>query len=123
MKMPMVIGLVVSLGPLLAAESGPSVDLINGNVFVTIGDGKPRQLTSSGKDYDPSLSPDGKLVVFARALGESMDCFEGQPKGLYQHSEVWMVGVDGKGLRRLFAGEIDEGEFRQAACLHFTPPR
>jgi TolB protein len=51
-------------------------------------DGKPRELTPDHPDcYVPQFTPDGRAVVFVRRDGD-----------------VYRVGIDGKGLRRLTEG-------------------
>jgi Tol biopolymer transport system component len=63
-----------------------------GNLVVASGDGATivRKLTSTGRpgaDSDPAWSPDGSQVAFRRRAAGN--------------SDVWVVGADGKGLRRL----------------------
>ncbi|MER5361110.1 hypothetical protein [Streptomyces sp. NPDC002785] len=61
-------------------------------VYVREADGAVRKLTSDRDAAHPELSPDGRTVVF--------DSAEQGPDGLVQR-ELWTVGVDGAGLRRL----------------------
>ncbi|HVO13139.1 MAG TPA: BamA/TamA family outer membrane protein [Vicinamibacteria bacterium] len=49
--------------------------------------GRVRRLTRGLRAYDPDVSPDGRTIVFARKLGDRSDLFT--------------VGLDGRGLRRL----------------------
>jgi dipeptidyl aminopeptidase/acylaminoacyl peptidase len=62
----------------------------HGDVVFIAADGARRRLTSSGKDYEPSLSPDGSKVVFARAVRGSL----GNPNGLT--SQLWIADVSGE---------------------------
>ncbi len=56
--------------PTLAAEA-ISVAVQDGNVML-VQNGQQRQLTKSGKDADPVLSPDGKWVAYSRILGATI---------------------------------------------------
>jgi dipeptidyl aminopeptidase/acylaminoacyl peptidase len=74
-----------------------SVSVKEGNIQFTSKAGQTTALTSSGRDSDPSLSPDGKMVVFVRATPEKK-----VPTGSGDDtSEIWLVGIDGKNARRL----------------------
>lgn len=67
----------------------------HGDVVFIAADGTRRRLTSSGEDYEPSLSPDGSKVVFARAVRGSLD----NPDGLT--SQLWIADVSGEPAPRL----------------------
>jgi len=54
----------------------------NGKIMLSDPTGSARQLTRSGRDYDPKLSPDGRLVAFCRKVG--VDFFSGQ---------IWLVSA------------------------------
>ncbi len=56
---------------------------------VEVKSGRVRRLTRGARAYDPDVSPDGRSIVFARRLGDRSDLFT--------------VGIDGKGIRRLTA--------------------
>jgi hypothetical protein len=58
----------ISLALIRAALGGPSVLVRDGNLYVRDGSAQERQLTSTGRDSNPVLAPDGKWVVFVRAL-------------------------------------------------------
>src|SRR5437588_6770888 len=74
-----------------------SVSVKDGNIQFTNKTGQATALTSSGRDSDPSLSPDGKMVVFVRATPERK-----VPTGSGDDtSEIWLVGVDGKNARKV----------------------
>jgi hypothetical protein len=58
-----------------------TVEARDGNVFIRDG-AQQRQLTRSGKDSEPALSPDGTTVVFTRvgnpaSSGDPSDCKSG----------------------------------------------
>ncbi|MEU0161510.1 hypothetical protein ABZ154_22410 [Streptomyces sp. NPDC006261] len=61
-------------------------------VYVRDADGTVRGLTTDRDAANPELSPDGRTVVF--------DSAEPGPDGSVQR-DLWSVGVDGSGLRRL----------------------
>src|ERR1700712_4273974 len=80
-----------------ASASAATVTAVHGNIMLN---GKP--ITSGGHDSEPVLSPDGKRIVFARATGGQVkDCAaDGTSAPVL---ELWIVGSDGKGARRLLA--------------------
>lgn len=102
--------LMLSIGALAAAERGASVAAVGGNVYLTRPNGERIEMTSGGHDYDPSLSLDGRYVVFARAVPGPP--FREGPRGQQDRSELWIVGADGIGPRPLFSGEVRNGDFR-----------
>lgn len=59
-----------------------------GNIFYDAGDGKSQQLTDSGKDSQPVLSPDGKLVAFVRTVDN-------------QGTELWLMDNSGSNARAI----------------------
>jgi len=73
-----------------------------GNIFFQSGPSKtPIQLTSSGKDDQPSLSPDKKEIVFIRHTpGKTIEAGLGPAEA----TELWIIGVDGKRATRLVTG-------------------
>ena len=70
-----------------------SVAVKNGNIEFTDKSGKTTALTSSGRDSNPVLAPDGKWLVFVRKV-------EGKkivtPSDEVDPSELWQVRTDGK---------------------------
>ncbi|MFF7014838.1 DUF11 domain-containing protein [Streptomyces sp. CS065A] len=67
-------------------------DSVRPQVYVRETDGTVRRLTTDRDAANPELSPDGRTVVF--------DSAEPGPGGTVQR-DLWAVGVDGSGLRRL----------------------
>ncbi|MFJ2309994.1 hypothetical protein [Streptomyces sp. NPDC087846] len=67
-------------------------DSVRPQVYVREADGAVRKLTSDRDAAHPELSPDGRTVAF--------DSAERGADGTVQR-ELWIVGVDGTGLRRL----------------------
>ncbi|MEU3655941.1 hypothetical protein AB0E67_24645 [Streptomyces sp. NPDC032161] len=74
-------------------------DTARPQVYVREAGGTVRRLTTDRDAAHPELSPDGRTVVF--------DSAERGPGGRVQH-DLWTVGVDGSGLRRLTESDTDE---------------
>lgn len=62
----------------------------NGDIYLRDEKNRTKQLTSSSKDYDPALSPDGRLVVFVRRTGETIK--SGGPP-LQDVTQLWMINL------------------------------
>lgn len=74
-----------------AAE--PAVEPKDGNIFLRSGDAGAKQLTQSGRDSAPVLSPDGRWIVFVRAVpGKTIATGSGDVDA----AELWQVRADGK---------------------------
>jgi len=69
-----------------------SVACVAGNVVYYSRGGMTRQLTSSGSDYDPSLSIDGRHVVFVREIRRHPDA-SGLGE-LIEESHLYVVDID-----------------------------
>jgi dipeptidyl aminopeptidase/acylaminoacyl peptidase len=69
----------------------------DGNLWIVEGEKPPRQLTFSGGDGDPLFSPDGRWILFQRAL----------PPVLLDlpRFELRVIGADGGGERQLVGPE------------------
>jgi Tol biopolymer transport system component len=98
--------LAPELGYVYMAALGPKADQVVFSgpargyrlLLVKLPDGKPRELTPDHPEsFVPRFTPDGKTVVFFRRDGD-----------------VYRVGTDGKGLRRLTKGN-GHVEFRLSA--------
>ena len=64
-----------------------------GNIFLREGSEAPRQLTSSGRDSTPVLSPDGRWVVFVRTIpGKKIST----PNDDIDAAELWQISASGK---------------------------
>jgi Tol biopolymer transport system component len=64
-----------------------------GNLYYHNDQGNVQQLTGSGKDSQPVLSPDGKQLVFIREA---------------QNNELWIMAVSGDNARPIVIGHNDE---------------
>jgi dipeptidyl aminopeptidase/acylaminoacyl peptidase len=74
------------------AEQPPSVSATDGNISLA-----GKQLTSSGRDSDPALSPDGKMVAFVRATPKrKVEAGSGDDT-----SELWLIASDATKPTRL----------------------
>lgn len=65
MKVSLALALLSMVGPLKAAAQ--SVKAKDGDIHFLSAAGETRQLTSSGLDSAPALSPDARIVAFIRA--------------------------------------------------------
>ena len=84
--------LILSLGIPITAFS-QSVSVKDGNIQFTDKAGQTTSLTSSGRDSDPILAPDGKWVAFVRKVdGKKISTGSDD----VEPSELWQVRVDGK---------------------------
>jgi Tol biopolymer transport system component len=66
-----------------------SVKEAKGNIYYLADNGKVRQLTTSGVDRSPQLSPDGKTVVFVRSKSDSNDRD-------FAPDDIWLMDTSGK---------------------------
>ncbi len=83
-----------------------SVHVRDGNVYFVPNSGSDAvQVTSSGRDRDPSLSPDGRLVAFVRSPAGYEP--EVSPDGMEQDgepSQLWVINANGTDARLLLTG-------------------
>jgi hypothetical protein len=101
------------LGP-SAASAAPSVTVKDGNI-VLMQNGQQRQLTRSGKDAAPALSPDGKWVAFTRVGNPASTGSQGDCKSGAQADELRRIQVDGSGEELLVHGQEGK-EPKQSIC-------
>src|ERR1044072_6341891 len=70
-----------------------TVSVKDGNIQFTDKSGKTTALTSSGRDSNPVLAPDGKWVAFVRKVeGKKIATAADE----VEPTELWQVRVDGK---------------------------
>ncbi|MCP3060128.1 hypothetical protein LXT21_15195 [Myxococcus sp. K38C18041901] len=97
--------LSILLPALPTQARGPSVVEEKGKIVLVEANGKRRSLTSSGQDSQPSLSPDGRAVVFVRnASGKKVESATGEVEA----NEVWWVDTSGGKPRRLVASTASD---------------
>jgi len=95
---------VLLIGSAAAAPAErTSVTAVNGNIMLTAG-GKQTQLTTSGNDLDPVVSPNGALVVFTRKVPGTASAGSCE-MAVAEQRELWVIGADKKGERKLVAGK------------------
>src|SRR3954470_3772875 len=86
-----------SLGFLCIAAAVPAfaqtVSVKDGNIQFTDKSGKTTALTSSGRDSNPVLAPDGKWIAFVRKV-DGKKIATGSDE--VEPTELWQVRVDGK---------------------------
>ncbi|HEV2804555.1 MAG TPA: hypothetical protein VGW57_06435 [Chthoniobacterales bacterium] len=70
-----------------------TVSVKDGNIHFTDKSGKTTALTSTGRDSDPVLAPDGKWVAFVRKI-DGKKIATGSDE--VDPTELWQVRVDGK---------------------------
>ncbi len=112
--------LLMFLLALPAHAAGPSVTEDKGNIVLVEAGGKKRKLTSSGQDSQPSLSPDGKAIVFVRRGSSKLESTSGEVEA----NELWWSDTMGGKPRRLVrsAGSDDPKKFLGAlASPQFSP--
>src|SRR3954453_17518639 len=85
--------LVIAVAVVALPAFGQTVSVKDGNVQFTDKCGATISLTSSGRDSDPILAPDGKWVAFVRKVdGKKIATGSDQ----VEPTELWQVRVDGK---------------------------
>ena len=104
----------------IAEANAQKVWIQNGNVCVSNG-GESKTLTTSGRDSEPVLSPDGKWIVFVRTI-PSKKISTGL--GDADATELWQIRADGKEpmvlVRPKDSGKMENvlAGFSQPAVFH-----
>ena len=97
--------LAVALLSIHASSAETVLSSREGNIFLSR-DGVEKQLTSSGRDSDPVLAPDGKWVMFVREIDGELIATGSSPDG-EPPAELWQIGVNGKDPTRLVRTRAD----------------
>lgn len=78
---------------LTAQAHAQKVSVQNGNISIFTAAGETRALTNSGHDSEPVISPDGKYIVFIRAIpGKKIPTGSGDADA----TDLWQIRADGK---------------------------
>ena len=111
---------LLALGLVIASTaSAQKVSVKKGNILFTDKTGRTIALTSGGKDGDPHLSPDGKLVAFTRKSDVKVatgSIEEGT-------TELWIVETDGSNAQKILepkAGDTIEDNLAYMSAPQFT---
>jgi WD40-like Beta Propeller Repeat len=99
-----------------AAFGAPSVAVKDGNIVLVQDGQRPRQLTKSGKDAAPVLSPDGKWVAFTRVGNPASAGAQGDCKSGAQADELRRIQVDSTGEELLVRGQDGKNDPKQSVC-------
>ena len=115
-----VVALSVVWGAALWAEQ---VSLHDGNIYYVDDGGGVRQLTSAGMDSDPSISPDGRTVVFIRRTTTPAGFTE--PTDPHPtRTQVCLLSVTGAAnMKVVYDGAVAVGQHRYATFSepHMAP--
>jgi Tol biopolymer transport system component len=92
--------------PAQAQAKGPSVVVDKGRIVLVDAKGARRPLTSGApQDSQPSLSPDGKAVVFVRkGSGKKLESAAGEVEA----NEIWWMEITGKPRRLVASAASDD---------------
>jgi hypothetical protein len=86
--------LILSAATLALPAVAQTVSVKEGNIQFTDKSGQTTALTSSGRDSEPVLAPDGKWVVFVRKV-DGKKISTGSVDEM-EPTELWQVRTDGK---------------------------
>jgi hypothetical protein len=115
-----ILALLLTLSFVLPSAA-QSVRIERGNVVYVPARGAPRRLTSVGLDSFAVLSPDRRMVAFVRrTLRAVATSLEIPVAGGEEATELWVVGADGTGARRLVRGRV--GERMERMLAGFSDP-
>ncbi|GAB6140505.1 hypothetical protein JCM14076_12340 [Methylosoma difficile] len=76
----------------------------NGNVYFKDNQDKVVQVTTSGQDYAPSLSQNGKLIAFVR---DTLNLFVSTGSGDVSATELWLLNLETQKADLLVRGKED----------------
>jgi hypothetical protein len=99
---------ILMLGAALTApaSAAPFVSAAGGNIFLMDGVGHSKQLTYTGHDAEPVLSPDGQWVIFVRTIpGKPIPTgsdYRGHP------TELWQTDANGRNATLLVRCHVSE---------------
>jgi hypothetical protein len=109
-------GLIFLLASSVSCPEHVAVE--KGNVVYTDSEGSVHLLTDSGRDSEPVLSPDGRVIAFVRAVRE----VEGVGVPRVVQSELWIVGTERfRNPKRISSGPAMTPDGRRSSA--FTMPK
>ena len=97
--------LIAALSSLTILAAPPRVFVSNGNLWLTDAQGQRVQLTASGQDRAPVVSPDGQSVAFVRQTQTKTDYTISD----CQADQIWLVDLATKNSRCLVADRPGTG--------------
>src|SRR6266446_1086774 len=96
---------ILALALYSAPSKAQSVFAKDGNVFITDGSGQTKQLTTLGRDSQPSLSPDRRRIAFVRSTpGKTVQTSLSDTEA----TELWLVDGHGEHVELLVSGKEDD---------------
>ncbi|WP_233831763.1 TolB family protein [Paraburkholderia sp. ZP32-5] len=112
----------LSLTAILAIEAhATTVRSDEGNITTVDDAGVTRQLTKSGLDFAPVVSPDNQRIAFVRQTPHrKVDTALGSESA----NEIWVMSIDGTAQRLLVEAHSDKDPKQALAALHsptFSP--
>jgi Tol biopolymer transport system component len=90
------IAFILMLALWTSTATASTVRATKGNLYYFGDDGVAKQLTSFGTDSEPSLSPDGKTIVFVRLRSITFDGPDRQ-----MATELWKIESTGQNPKLL----------------------
>jgi dipeptidyl aminopeptidase/acylaminoacyl peptidase len=102
---------------LIPQAQAQKVSVQNGNVCLVVA-GETKKVTSSGRDSEPVLAPDGKWIVFIRTVpGKKISTGSGDAK----ETQLWQMRADGKEPACLVRSK--SGDKMEAVLAGFSQPQ
>jgi hypothetical protein len=94
LRLSRLVTLMLGVALTASASAAPFVSAAAGNIVLTDSAGNSKQLTYTGHDSEPVLSPDGRWVTFVRTIsGKTIPTgsdYRGHP------TELWQIDANGK---------------------------
>ena len=90
-----------------------SVSERDGNIYFRNKSGQEKRLTTTGRDSQPNLSPDGLTIVFVRRTERVVDTVLGDSNA----SELWLTDRDGTHSELLVSGSENKDPKKSLAVV------
>ena len=108
----------LSVGIAFGGEPRGFVYVEKGNIFLKR-DGKAIQITASGRDSEPILSPDGRWVAFNREVGDrAKECLENKDLWECSSHQLWIIDIETKTERMLLEPRTDVPADRRQEIIY-----